>query len=157
VTRYLIEKDGERQNVTSLEGYEGWTVVSEGVPQFAIEALRADKWDAVKTHRDQLRYGGCLTPKGQMQTDPESQRRLNSTLLRAQIAGKPFTINWTMSDNRVIPFTRSDIEAAVTAIGEFDARCQAVSQTLRAQIELCTTAEQLDAIDIEGAGWPHQS
>lgn len=148
VTRYLIEKDGERQNVTSLSGYEDWTVLESDVPMIPLEVQRQQRWEGVKAYRDMKRYGGCMTPKGRMDTDAESQRKINGAVTMATIVGPTFTIDWTMEDNTVVTHNQAEIIAAGLAVGQHDAQCHAVGQALRAQLEAG------EDIDIEGAVWP---
>lgn len=57
--RYLIEKDGERQNVTSLEGYEGWTVVDDDCDlppsdhcEYDPTAPKGKRWKEDKAKRE---------------------------------------------------------------------------------------------------------
>lgn len=157
--RYVIEKDGERQNVTSLSGYDGWAVVSEvgdEIPDHEAEllegqwvvpiaVLRERKWAEIKAIRDELRYSGCDTPKGRMDNDPDSQRKLTSAVTMAGLLGDTFSVGWTMEDNSVVTHDKAEMEAAGLAVGMFDAQCHAIGQALRAQIETAT-AEELDAI-----------
>lgn len=165
MSRYVVEKDGERQNVTSLDGYDDWTLVSEvadEIPDHDAELVdgewvvpiavrRARVWEATKLYRDLHRHMGCDTPKGRMDNDPESQAKLTGAVTMAQLMGDTFSVDWTMEDNSVVTHNRAEIEAAGLAMGAFDAACHAVGQALRAAIDISNDPE---TIDIPGAGWP---
>jgi phage-related tail fiber protein len=166
--RYVIEKDGERQNVSSLEGHEDWTVISEvddelpdpeaelvdGAWVVPLDILKQRKWEDAKIYRDFRRSTGCATPKGRMDSDEESKVKLNGAVTMAQLVGDTFSVNWTMEDNSVVTHNKAEIDAAGLAVGQYDMQCHAVGQSLREQIDAATTAAELDAIDIEGAAWP---
>jgi hypothetical protein len=166
--RYVIEKDGERQNVTSLGGYDDWTVVSEVVDELPdheaelvdgawvipLDILKARKWEDIKFYRDLHRHMGCDTPKGRMDNDPESQAKVNGAVTMAQLLGDVFSIDWTMEDNSVVTHNKAEMEAAGVAMGEFDATCHAIAQALRAATNAAASEAELDAIDITAAPWP---
>lgn len=147
--RYLIEKNGERQNVNSLAGYEDWTVLETDVPPIPDDHLRAESWENVKAHRDRVRYGGCMTPKGRMDNDPESQRLLSGAVAMSLLLGDAFSVDWVMEDNTVVTHNAQEIQAAGVALGLFDAQCHAVGQALREQLE--TGAPWVSP---ENAPWP---
>lgn len=165
MSRYVVEKDGERQSVLSLSGYEDWTLVAtvsniipdgeaelvEGKWVIPMGILRERRWDDVKLFRELYRYSGCQTAKGRMNNDPESRAALTNTALT--VPDDTIT-NWVMENNEAVPHTQAELAAAAAAMTAFDLACHQTGQSLRERIERATVPASLTRIDIPGAGWP---
>lgn len=124
-----------------------------------IAAARAILWEKAKTKRFACEQGGCATPLGRMDSDPESQQKLNGAVTMALVAaqaGTAFSIDWTMADNSTVTHDGPAIVAAGVAMGDHVAACHEVALTLRAAIDAAATFADLDAIDIDAAAWPGQ-
>lgn len=134
---------------TDTETIDADAVIEDGQMVVPIHVLRDRKWQEIKAARDHVRYAGCPTPKGVMDNDADSQRKVTSAVTMALLLGDAFMVPWTMQDNSVVVHTKDDIEAAGLAMGMFDSQCHAIGQGLRAQIEAAATAEELEAIQ-----WP---
>jgi hypothetical protein len=122
-----------------------------------IASARAARWDAVKAKRFAVEDGGCPTPHGSMDSDPESRLKLTGAVTMAVLAaqaGAPFSVDWTMRDNSTVAHDGPAIIAAGMAMGNHVATAHAVATALRGQIEACDSFAALDAIDIEAAPWP---
>ena len=162
---YLIEKDGERQYVGSLDGYEGWEVLGEGEAAqppddndaifqdgtwiIPLDVLKRRKWEDIKACRDMARFLGCPTEFGLIDADPESQRKVSGGVNMAMLLGEVFSVSWTMYDNSVVTLNAAQMNAIGIAVGMFEAQLHGTGQALRAQIDAATTAEEVEAVE-----WP---
>jgi hypothetical protein len=118
-----------------------------------LEDARKIVWERVKELRNACMAGGCSTPLGRMDSDQDSQRKLNGAVtnaLIAQLASMPFFIDWTMADDSVVTHDGPQIIAAGTAVAQHFAACQSRGTALRSEIE--ASAEPF-AIGIT-TGWP---
>jgi len=137
-----------RQGDPASEMFDG----TAWVPDMAV--LRGRAWDAVKVKRDAVRYGGCATPKGLVQTDVTSWTILQGFAATALMVGPTYSVTYIMADNSAVLHSHDEIIAAAVAVSQFYAACQTVSDGLRAQIDAAASPEDLAAIDIESAAWP---
>lgn len=119
-----------------------------------LDAARTAQWEAIKIYREQIRFGGCDTPLGRMDTDAESQRKINDAVTMAMLIGDTFTIDWTMEDNSVVTHDAEAMKAASVAVSEFDSTCHAVSVALREEIQEANTLEEILAITPQSVQWP---
>lgn len=122
----------------------------------ALDVSRAERWVEARGYRDGLINGGCTTPLGRADTDPESRLKISGAVqmaLLAQIAGEPFAVDWTMADNTVVAHDGPAMIAMGVAVGAHVAACHAVATGIRAAIETATNQAEIDAVDI-AAGYP---
>lgn len=125
-------------------------------PALALAIARTTKRQAVAVARNNHEWGGAATPLGRMDTDPDSQRKINGSVTAALIAqqqGQPISVEWTMEDNANIVHDAAAMIAAGVAVGQHVAACHAHALELKDEIEAAADMAALDAIDIE-AGWP---
>lgn len=168
---YLIEKDGARECVNDLEGYEGWTVIAEGADAQPIEhgewtgdcwaiplaTKQAWLWEAVKGIRETLQNGVCLTPVGEVQIDEHSKLKISGIVqmaLIAQLNAQAFEEHWTLADNSVATLDAPTAIQVGIAVGQFVSACHVRSRELNALIYAEGAAEEdLESLDIT-VGWP---
>lgn len=125
-------------------------------PAPSIADRRAVVWETVRAARDHAEWWGCSTPLGRADTDPASQRKVAGAVQLAMIAqasGSPFSIDWTMQDNRSVAHDAASMIRLGVAVGQHVAACHAVALAKRSAIEAAADAESLAAIDAAG-GWP---
>jgi len=125
--------------------------------QFTIAKL--DLRQAVMRRRDRAEFSGCMTALGRMDTDADSQRKINGSVtmaLIAQAAGQPFSIEWTMADNATVIHDGPAMIAAGVAVGQHVSACHEHALALKSAIEVAADILALSEIDIE-AGWPGQT
>ncbi|WP_037500773.1 DUF4376 domain-containing protein [Sphingomonas jaspsi] len=142
MTRYLIEKDGERQNVTSLDGYDDWVLVDEVDWQTPVEVRRENRWREVKVLRAEREDAPIETSIGLVQADAASRERLRSLALLPEVELKT-------ADNRIVTLPGAAVAGVNVMIAERLAAIHARAQQLREEIE---ASDDPEAIDIE-AGW----
>ena len=125
-------------------------------PAVTLAIDRTTLRQSVAEARDRHEWAGCATPLGRMDTDPDSQRKINGSVTMALIAqsfGQPFTVDWTMEDNATIAHGAPEMIAAGVAVGQYVADCHAHALALKDLIDAATDMAALAAIDVE-AGWP---
>lgn len=163
---------GEVQHVGSLEGYgEDWAQLGPDLPEDLplseialvdgawvqdLDPARHRAWAAVKAARDHAEWGGCDTPLGRVDTDPDSQRKISGAVQMAMIAaaaGEAFALDWTMGNNLAVSHDAAAMIALGIAVGQHVAVCHAVATGKRAAIAAANDAEAIEAVDIE-TGWP---
>jgi hypothetical protein len=121
-----------------------------------LEDLKNGLRASARDVRDAKINGGCMTPKGAVDTDLESRLNISdwcSAAMRAQSASESFSIDWTMQDNSVATHDADEMIAMATTVIAFVSACHAAYQAIRGAIEATTDAATLNAIDIS-EGYP---
>ena len=121
-----------------------------------LDVLRAARWAEAKAVREAKATGGCETPLGRVDTDPESQRKINGAVtgaLVAQAAGQPFAVAWTMADNSVVDHDAAAMIAMGMAVLAHIDACQVAGTAIRGAIDAAADADAIAAINIE-EGYP---
>lgn len=131
--------------------FDGGVIVPDETA--SLESKKARKGAEVKLKRDSVEWAGVTTAKGIVDSDPDSQRKINGAVTMALIQGDSFSIDWKMKDNSVVTHNRQEIMDMGLAVGQHVSACQARKNELDIQIDAAETEEQLNSIDIE-SGWP---
>lgn len=124
--------------------------------ELLFEVAKIDASAAVMRLRDKFEFGGCMTPLGRFDTDADSQRKVNRSVMSAlisQVSGQPFTVDWTMEDNSEVTHDAPAMIAAGVAVDQHGSACHDRCITLKAAIDAAPDMAALAAIDIE-EGWP---
>lgn len=167
MSRFLIEKDGERQNVTSMAGYEDWTVISEiadEVPDHEAElvegqwvvpvGVRRDRmWAQVKAIRDEKEGGDATTTFGVVQCDDRSKIKINGLAQMAQLAkamGSPFSVEFAMADNSLVTLDSDGAMSLGIQTGQYISALYTRARALRDEIYASDDPESIDI----NVGWP---
>ena len=104
-----IVEPGTRPTEVEVTGQE--LVDDAGVPTrvwtsapYPLADARAIAWERARRYRDSVAEGGCDTPRGRVDTDPDSQRKINGAVtgaLVAQLTDAAFpAIDWTSTTRR---------------------------------------------------------
>ena len=167
----LIEQDGRRQLVASLDGYDGATVIEEDVPApptyvtaddlddeggVPLALLKSTLWERVKEIRGEKETDVAPTPLGYVQIDEKSKAKIMGALDFCKLQeeqGQPFAMNFTMADNTRVVLNNVKVRQLAGAAGLYVAQLYDYSWTLRDAIEAATTATEINQIDVE-TGWP---
>lgn len=115
----------------------------------ALDAIKAQRWGAVRAQRDQAEYGGFDYAGGQYQSGMRSQLRILIEMAAAQAAlasGAPFQVSWRLADN-----TEAQLDAAAMvqlglALAAHVESCHIKGDQLRERINAATTAQEVDGI-----------
>lgn len=117
-----------------------------------IEGARAARWAEVKAKREAVQNGGCDTPAGRVQSDPDSRGLINGAVTMAMI-DPDFLLDFTLANNATVALDGPAMIAVGQAVGSFVATAHAVAVTKRAAIDAATTLAAVAEVDLE-AGWP---
>lgn len=130
-----------------------WDYASQAwIDARSLDEVKAQRWAQIKAQRDAIEFGGFTWSDDEFDSDAESQARIMGAVQMALIAvqaEQPFTIDWTLADNTVRSMSAADIVSAGLALGAHVAAAHGIARTLRAAIEACTTAAEVEAIS-----WP---
>jgi hypothetical protein len=121
-----------------------------------LELARTERWAAAKVYRDARMQAGCPTAKGVVDTNEDSQRKINgaaTAALIAKVGGADWSIEWTMADNSVVPHDADEMIALGVSVAAHIAACQNAGTAVRTAIEAADTPQAVDQIDIT-AGYP---
>lgn len=168
----LIEDEGRRQLVATLDGHEEATIIAENIspPPHYVSAddLLADgsvpipliqefMWSRAKAIREEKETGIAPTPVGPVQIDEKSKAKIMGALEFCKLqeeAGQLFAMNFTLADNSRVLLDNTTVRQLAGAAGLYVAQVYDYSWTLRAAIYADgVTPEDLKAIDVED-GWP---
>jgi hypothetical protein len=167
----LIEQDGRRQLVASLDGYDAATVIKENVAEpppyvtaddlddegsIPLELLKNILWARVKEIRGEKETGIAPTPLGDVQIDEKSKAKIMGALDFCKLKeeqGQPFTMNFTMADNTRVVLDNIKVRQLAGAAGLYVAQLYDYSWTLRDAIEAAATTDEIGQINVE-TGWP---
>lgn len=117
-----------------------------------LEKAKARQWSIIKINRDRREFGGFNWNGKYFDSDSQAQSRIQGGVqlaLMAQQVNQPFSINWTLQDNSVIPLNASDMISVGQALATHIQDLHEISRGLREQINAATTVEQVNSI-----GWP---
>ncbi|HBK92542.1 MAG TPA: hypothetical protein DDZ68_12820 [Parvularcula sp.] len=121
-----------------------------------LDAIRAERRALVDARKAEIQSGGCMTPKGEVQTDPGSRDLIAGAVQMAMIAKSadaPYLQYWTMADDSDVAHDADEMIAMGLAVGEFVGAAHAHARSLKAAIEAAADAAAILAVDID-AGWP---
>jgi len=114
-----------------------------------LAELKAQMWERTKAERE-MRLAGTFVSGGRVfEVDRDNIPGAALDALRAQLASEAWTQAWVLADNSVVTLDGAQMIAAARAMKDHIAALWATSQTLRAQIEAATSADELAAI-----AWP---
>ena len=138
-----------------FDGDHEWDAVARA-PKVSIGVVQDRLIARLKALRDQNEFDTVSTPQGVLQIDERSQGRMQRALelgrTYERLTGQTFATAWRMFDNSEVPVGVAHLEGWSLVIGAQVQHVFARYAELYAAIMAATSAEQLDAIDIEG-GW----
>lgn len=154
-------EDAERQVQDGEVHFEAevppgrWVIDADGTGLVAYAPLlderKRARWLAARDYRDGRASGGCVTPAGRVDSDPESRGKISggsTAAIASKAAGIAFSIDWTMADNSVVTLDADAMIAMGLAVVQHVATCQQIGTGIRDRISSATTDAELDAIDI---------
>jgi hypothetical protein len=139
----LVDVDGVPTRVWETEPY-------------SLEEAQAICWARAQAYRDQQKVSGCDTASGRVQTDADSQRVISGAVQAADLSqryGQPFSMNFTMADNRVVPLAANEMIAVGLAVAARISACHDAGTAIRAAIMAAATSEEVFAIAYQ-VGYP---
>ena len=112
-----------------------------------IDNLKSTKWNEVKTLRSSRNDEDITTTEGTWQVDTVSIANINSGIMT--LTDNLDTISWLDTNNNLIEITKEQlnnilIDHAIRKVSIFNA-----SINVKADIDACTTVEEVNALDVE--------
>lgn len=114
-----------------------------------LAEAKAYKWTALKAARTVAEAASFTCDGSVYQADKERISGAVQLALLAQLAGQPFSIDWTLSDNSVRTLDAAQMIAVGVALGTVVSSIFDTARQLRIQLDAANTVEEVDAI-----GWP---
>lgn len=110
-----------------------------------LDQYKAGKWAEIKSARDAAEYGGFDWEGSRFDSDPLSQQRIAGAV-QVAILNPDFTIQWILQDNTARTLNAQEMKEVGLALANWVETQFQHGQQLRAQIDACTTKEQVEAI-----------
>ena len=162
----LIDEDKERllntlefmpqYSVEDIKEYEEVSLGADGcyyLKGFApLEDLREAKRQEINTARDNAEQGGFEYLGKVFDSDSVSCQRIalaSQTAMMCKTAGQEFTVVWTCQDNTTIELDADAMIGVSVALTQWSNECHTKASELKAQLELATTEEEINAIKWE--------
>lgn len=117
-------------------------VIKEWVDLRTLDEIKAQKWDEIKTQRDQLEVGGFEFEGGIYDSDQVSQGRI----MGAALAGVEQA--WTVADNSIVTLTGSKLLELYQALQAHVSNVHDRGRIAREAINTATTKEEVEEIQL---------
>jgi hypothetical protein len=114
-----------------------------------LEAVKSDKWNEIKSRRDEEEHGGFDWDGSRFDSDQESQSKIIGAVQLAGLSDAAFAIDWTLQDNTVRALDKQQMIAVGRALAQHITSTHETGRQLRQQIELASSIEQVQAVN-----WP---
>lgn len=114
-----------------------------------LEAAKLAKWIEIKADRDLAERGGFTFNGMMFDCDEVGSRRIGDAALialMAQLAGRPFLIDWTLADNTVVSLDGDGMISVGTALGSHVANVFERGRLLRSEISSSLSLTELMSI-----------
>ena len=117
-------------------------VIKEWVDLRTLDEIKAQKWDEIKTQRDQLEFGGFEFEGGIYDSDQASQGRI----MGAALAGVEQV--WTLADNTTVSLTAQQLQQLYASLQAHIASVHERGRIARQLIFDAVTKEEVEAIQL---------
>lgn len=132
-----------------------WDAASQQwAAQPTLEALRRQRWAALRAQRDAVEFGGFGWDGSRFDSDAVAQARIMGAVQMAVLAaadGQPFSIAWTLADNQVRVLDGGQMIGVGLALGAHVGAAHATGRTLRALLQAAATPAEVAAVT-----WPQE-
>jgi hypothetical protein len=132
-------------NLPSCPFFKG-TVLMEPEP---LAVAKAQAWQRIKFTRDNREFGGFDWRTYRVESDTESQRRIQYAAQVAQaalVAGTPFSVDWTMADNQHVSLDAANMVDLARALWDHISRQHHNATEARKMINAAQTPEEALAV-----------
>jgi len=111
-----------------------------------LGAAKAQAWEGTRSSRDNAERGVFEFDGDWYDINKENVSGAALAALMAQLAGQPFSIDWTLADNSVKTLDGAQVQQLGIAMVRHIDTLHATTRALRQQIEAATTPEQAYAV-----------
>ena len=134
------------------QGFDGQWYLLGFAPEKPLEELKTEKRAEINAARDEAEQGGFEYMGKIFDSDQVSCQRIScaaQAMSAVAMSGEIPTITWTCQDNTTIDLSASELMGLVVALAQWSNSCHEKATALKAQIDACTSKEELDAITWE--------
>lgn len=117
-----------------------------------VAAAKADKKAALAHWRYAVEVAGVVVNGAMVRTDRESQAQLTGAMLSVQ-TGALQTIDWKDGNGVFVTLTAQELTGVAYAVAQHVQGCFSQERTITAQIDACTTVEEVNAVVIPAVGY----
>ena len=125
----------------------------DGAPQWVdlvtLDAAKAVAWARIKEARDAAEAGVFEFEGGLYDLNKQNVSGAALAALMAEIAGQPFSIEWTLADNTVRVLDAATVQALGRAMVVHIDKLHGIARSLRDKVSAATTPDQAYAVT-----WP---
>lgn len=115
-----------------------------------LAELKIEKWEQIKSVREQKEYGGFLWNNYRFDSDPAAQSRIQGAIQLANLTPGSFSIDWTLADNSIITLNAQQLLEVGQVLGQHVIQQHTIARQLRNSIEQAVNSEQLNQVT-----WPN--
>lgn len=134
------------------QGFDGQWYLLGFAPEKPLEELKTEKRAEINAARDEAEQGGFEYMGKIFDSDQVSCQRISCAAQAMSVltmSAETPTITWTCQDNTTIDLSASELMGLVVALAQWSNSCHEKATALKAQIDACTSKEELDAITWE--------
>ena len=134
------------------QGFDGQWYLLGFAPEKPLEELKTEKRAEINAARDNAEQGGFEYMGKIFDSDQVSCQRISCAAQAMSVltmSAETPTITWTCQDNTTIDLSASELMGLVVALAQWSNSCHEKATALKAQIDACTSKEELDAITWE--------
>lgn len=117
-------------------------IIKQWIDPRALDEIKAQKWDEIKSERDRLEFGGFELDGGIYDSDQVSQGRI----MGAAAAGLDQV--WTLADNTTVELSASQLQQLYAALQAHIASVHERGRIARQLIFEAETKEQVEAVQL---------
>lgn len=116
------------------------------IPEPTLDELKLQKREEINRARDAAEQGGFTYLDKVFDSDQVSCQRISMAAQAMALAPDDVTITWTCQDNSTIDLNKTQLAGMVVALAEWSNTCHIKATSLKEQIELAETEEDLEKI-----------
>lgn len=107
----------------------------------SLDEIKAQKWEEIKSQRDQIEFGGFEFENKLYDSDPNSQLRIATAALLG------VSVEWTLKDNSVVNLSSDQLIDLKTALAVHINNIHERGRIARQKIETALTYEEIEAVN----------
>lgn len=114
-----------------------------------LEDYKTQRWEYLKTKRDETLDGGFTWNNLTFDSDPKSRGNIQGAVTLAQLSeqgNQPFSITWTLKDNTTTVLNIQEMKEVGVALANHLNTQYNKGRDLRAQLDQATTKEEIESI-----------
>lgn len=137
---------------TTIQDLGGGQYKIVELPKPSLVDLKLAKRAEINQARDNAEQGGFEYMGKIFDSDQVSCQRISCAAQAMSVltmSAETPTITWTCQDNTTIDLSASELMGLVVALAQWSNSCHEKATALKAQIDACTSKEELDAITWE--------